>query len=177
MKSAVAWFAENHVAANLLMIFLLLAGAFTAMNMKIEVFPETELDIITITTEYSGASPAEVEEAILRRIEERVAGLAGIERIDSNARESLGTVTIEVMKDWDVKKLLDEVKSEVDRITTLPDEAEKPEVRSLRQDTVSSPECKQISFDPEPAYLSCGDFRKKSFISLPLFVLQCFFIF
>ena len=131
MKKAVAWFAENHVAANLLMIFLLLAGAYTALNMKIEVFPETELDIITITTEYSGASPAEVEEAILRRIEERVAGLAGIDRIDSNARESFGTVTIEVMKDWDVKKLLDEVKSEVDRITTLPDEAEKPEVRSL----------------------------------------------
>jgi multidrug efflux pump subunit AcrB len=60
-----------------------------------------------------------------------VAGLAGIERIDSNASEGSGTVAIEVMKDWDVKKLLDEVKSEVDRITTLPDEAEKPEVRSL----------------------------------------------
>jgi multidrug efflux pump subunit AcrB len=131
MKNAVAWFAGNHVAANLLMIFILLAGAFTAFNMKIEVFPETELDIITITTEYSGASPAEIEEAILRRVEERVAGLAGIERIDSNAREGLGTVTIEVMKDWDLKKLLDEVKSEVDRVTTLPDEAEKPEVRSL----------------------------------------------
>jgi multidrug efflux pump subunit AcrB len=131
MKSAVSWFAENHVAANLLMLFLLLAGVITALNMKIEVFPETELDIITITTEYSGASPAEVEEAILRRIEEKVAGLAGIERIDSNASEGSGTVAIEVMKDWDVKKLLDEVKSEVDRITTLPDEAEKPEVRSL----------------------------------------------
>jgi multidrug efflux pump subunit AcrB len=131
MKSAVAWFADNHVAANLLMFFLLLAGAFTGLNMKIEVFPETDLDIITITTEYSGASPAEVEEAVLRRIEEKVAGLAGIERIDSNARESSGTVAIEVMKDWDVKKLLDDVKSEVDRITTLPDEAEKPEVQAL----------------------------------------------
>ena len=131
MKSAVAWFAGNHVAANLLMIFLLLAGAVTAMTMKIEVFPETELDIISITTEYAGASPAEVEEAILRRVEEKVAGLAGIERIDSNAREGFGTVTIEVMKDWDVKRLLDDVKSEVDRITTLPDEAEKPEVRSI----------------------------------------------
>jgi multidrug efflux pump subunit AcrB len=131
MKSAVAWFAGNHVAANLLMIFLLLAGAVTAMTMKIEVFPETELDIISVTTEYAGASPAEVEEAILRRVEEKIAGLAGIERIDSNAREGSGTVTIEVMKDWDVKRLLDDVKSEVDRITTLPDEAEKPEVRSL----------------------------------------------
>ena len=131
MRTAVAWFADNHVAANLLMLFLLLAGAFIALNMKIEVFPETDLDIITITTEYSGASPAEVEEAILRRIEERVAGLAGIDRIDSNARESYGSVTLEVMKDWDIKKLLDDVKSEVDRITTLPDEAEKPEVQAL----------------------------------------------
>jgi len=131
MKTAVAWFAGNHVAANLLMIFLLVAGIITGLTMKIEVFPEMELDIISISTVYSGASPSEVEGAILRRIEEKVAGLAGIERIDSVARESVGQITIEVMKDWDVKKLLDEVKSEVDRITTLPDESEKPEVRAL----------------------------------------------
>ncbi len=131
MKTAVAWFAENHVAANLLMFFLLLAGAFTGLNMKIEVFPETDLDIISVNTEYPGASPAEVEEAILRRVEEKLAGLAGIKRIDSSARESFGSVTIEVMKNWDVKKLLDDVKSEVDRITTLPDEAEKPEVQAV----------------------------------------------
>jgi multidrug efflux pump subunit AcrB len=131
MKNAIAWFAENHVAANLLMMFLLLGGAFTALTMKVEVFPETDLDIISITTVYAGASPAEVEEAVLRRIEEKVAGLAGIERIDSNAREGFGSVTIEVLKDWDLKKLLEEVKAEVDRITTLPDEAEKPEVREV----------------------------------------------
>ncbi|MEJ2284583.1 MAG: efflux RND transporter permease subunit [Desulfobacterales bacterium] len=131
MKSAVAWFTANHVAANLLMIFLLAAGIITGMTMKIEVFPEMELDIISISTVYSGASPSEVESAILRRIEEKVAGLAGIERIDSVARESAGQITIEVMKDWDVKKLLDDVKAEVDRITTLPDEAEKPEVSAV----------------------------------------------
>jgi multidrug efflux pump subunit AcrB len=131
VKSSIAWFAENHVAANLLMIFLLVAGIITGLTMKVEVFPETDLDIIRITTEYPGASPAEVEEAILRRIEEKIAGLAGIKRVDSAAREGSGAVTIEVMRNWDVKKLLDEVKSEVDRITTLPDEAEKPEVLAL----------------------------------------------
>jgi multidrug efflux pump subunit AcrB len=131
MKSVIAWFAENHVAANLLMIFLLLAGTITGLTMKVEVFPETDLDIIKITTEYPGASPSEVEEAILRRIEEKIAGLAGIKRIDSRAREGWGTVTIEIVKDWDQKKLLEEVKAEVDRITTLPDEAEKPEVREV----------------------------------------------
>ena len=131
MKGMIAWFAGNHVAANLLMIFLLLAGLITGLTMKVEVFPETDLDIIRIQTEYSGASPSEVEEAILRRIEENVAGLAGIKRIDSTAREGWGTVTIEVVKGWDLKKLLEEVKAEVERITTLPDEAEKPEVSEL----------------------------------------------
>jgi multidrug efflux pump subunit AcrB len=131
MKSVVAWFVGNHVAANLLMIFFLVAGTIVGLTMKVEVFPETELDIISVTTEYPGASPSEVEEAILRRIEEQIAGLAGIERIDSNAREGWGTVIIEVVNGWDLKKLLDEVKAEVDRITTLPDEAEKPVVREV----------------------------------------------
>ncbi len=131
MKSVIAWFAGNHVAANLLMIFLLLAGVLTGLTMKVEVFPETDLDIISIRTEYPGASPSEVEVTILRRIEENVAGLAGIKRIDSTAREGWGTVTIEVIKGWDLKKLLEEVKAEVERITTLPDEAEKPEVSEL----------------------------------------------
>ncbi|MCP4682053.1 MAG: efflux RND transporter permease subunit, partial [Desulfobacterales bacterium] len=128
MKNAIAWFAGNHVAANLLMIFLLLAGFMTLRSIKMEVFPETTMDMISITTVYPGASPAEVEEAVIRRIEEKVAGLAGIKRIDSKAREGFGSVVIEVMKDWDQKKLLDEVKAEVDRITTMPEEAEKPVV-------------------------------------------------
>jgi multidrug efflux pump subunit AcrB len=131
MKGIVSWFADNHVAANLLMFFLILAGAVTGLTMKIEVFPEFSLDRISVTTEYMGASPSEVEEAIIRRIEERVAGLAGIKRIDSTAREGSGTVTIEVMKGWDLKKLLDEVKAEVDSITTFPNEAEKPVVREM----------------------------------------------
>ena len=131
MRRIVSWFAENLVAANLLMIFLILAGAVSALTMKVEVFPEFSLDRISVTTEYPGASPAEVEEAIIRRIEENVAGLAGIKRIDSSAREGFGTVVIEVMKGWDLKQLLDEVKAEVDRITTFPNEAEKPVIREV----------------------------------------------
>ena len=131
MKSAVAWFAENHVAANLLMFFLLIGGAVTAFTAKVEVFPETDLDLIRISVSYPGASPAEVEEGIVRQIEEKIAGLAGIERIDSVAREGFGSTTIEVVKDWDLKKLLEEVKAEVDRISTLPEEAEKPVINEL----------------------------------------------
>ncbi|UCG13471.1 MAG: efflux RND transporter permease subunit [Deltaproteobacteria bacterium] len=131
MKGMVAWFAENHVAANLLMFFLLLGGVVIGLTTKLEIFPETSLDRISITMEYPGASPAEVEEAIVRRIEEKVAGLAGIKRIDSVAREGFGSVIIEVMTDWDLQELLDEVKAEVDRITTFPNEAEQPVVREV----------------------------------------------
>ena len=131
MQRAVAWFAENHVAANLLMLFLLIAGAFTCLTMKVEVFPDASLDRISVSMVYSGASPEEVEEGIVRKIEESVAGLAGIKRIDSAALEGYGYVNIEVMKDWDLNTLLDDVKAEVDRISTFPENAEEPVVREV----------------------------------------------
>lgn len=131
MKGVVTWFAENHVAANLLMMFLLIGGIITAFSIKLEVFPETSMDFIVISTVYPGASPEEVETAIVRRIEENVAGLAGIKRINSTAREGYGSVYIEAMKDWDFKKLVSEVKAAVDRINTFPGEAEKPMVQEI----------------------------------------------
>ena len=131
MKKTVAWFAENHVAANLLMLFLLLAGALTGLTMKLEVFPEASLDRINVSVVYSGASPAEVEEGIVRKIEESVSGLAGIKKIDATAMESYGNVSIEVMKGWDLDSLLDDVKAEVARINTCPEDAEEPVVREV----------------------------------------------
>ncbi|MFO7965242.1 MAG: efflux RND transporter permease subunit [Desulfobacterales bacterium] len=131
MKGAVRWFTENHVAANLLMLFLIIGGIIVGTTIKLEVFPETTLDKISISTVYPGASPSEVEEGVVRRIEEKISGLAGIKRIDSVIREGYGAITVEVMTDWDLKKLLDEVKAEVDRITTFPEEAEQPVVREI----------------------------------------------
>ncbi len=166
MKGMIAWFAKNHVAANLLMLFLMLAGVVTGLTMKVEVFPEFSLDMITVTTPYPGASPSEVEEAIVRRIEERVAGLAGIKRIDSTSREGLGTVTIEVMKDWSLKKLLDEVKSEVDGITTFPNEAERPIVREVtRRNRVIS--LAVYGDAPEATIKSLAETIKDEIINLP----------
>ncbi len=131
MRGVVTWFAENHVASNLLMILFLLAGYVIGSTIKVEVFPEASLDYITITCQYPGASPSEVEEGIIRQIEENVAGLAGIKHIGSTTREGYGVVTIEIMTGWDSKNLLDEVKAEVDRIVTFPQEAEKPVIQEL----------------------------------------------
>ncbi|MEE8398002.1 MAG: efflux RND transporter permease subunit, partial [Desulfobacterales bacterium] len=129
MKGIISWFAENHVAANLLMIFMIVSGILTIFSIKLEVFPDTAPDSISILAVYPGASPEEVESAVIRRIEEAVAGLAGIKQISSNIRESFGSVYIEVVKDWDLKKLISEVKAAVDSINTFPGEAETPIVR------------------------------------------------
>ncbi|MEW5736472.1 MAG: efflux RND transporter permease subunit [Thermodesulfobacteriota bacterium] len=138
MKSAISWFAKNHVAANLLMLFVLVAGIKTAVSMKIEVFPETSTDRVSVSVLYPGASPAEVEEGIITKIEEAVAGIEGVKRVDSTASESLGTVIVEVMSGFDIKKVTDDIKSAVDRITTFPGEAEKPVTTelSIRSDVI-----------------------------------------
>ncbi len=139
MKRYIAWFAGNHVASNLLMLFFVVAGVVTALTIKLEVFPDTTLDKISITVAYPGASPEEVEEGIITKVEENISGLEGIDRIDSTAYEGFASIVVEVMSGWDVKKLLDDIKSEVDRITTFPKEAEEPVISQVtrKSDVIS----------------------------------------
>ncbi|MGM0403235.1 MAG: efflux RND transporter permease subunit, partial [Thermodesulfobacteriota bacterium] len=133
MKNIIAWFAGNHVAANLLMFFILVAGVLTAAGIKLEIFPDSAMDKVQVSVSYPGASPSEVEDGIIRQIEENIAGLEGIRRIDSVAREGIGVITVEAISGADIKKLLEDIKSEVDRITTLPEQAEAPVIREMTQ--------------------------------------------
>ena len=129
MRGIFSWFVKNHVAANLLMVFIFVSGLLTALTIVVETFPDVSPEEIEISLEYRGASPAEVEDSLIKPIEERVAGLAGIKRIRSVAQEGRGRIVIEVLRGWDARKLYDDVKVEVDSLTTLPEEAERPIVR------------------------------------------------
>ena len=131
MKTAVAWFARNPVAANLLMLFLLVGGGMTVASIRMETFPEFSLDTVSITVPYPGAAPEEVEEAVCVRIEEEVHGVDGVKRLRSTATEGIGTVQVEVAKGVDPRRVLDDVKTRVDAIDTFPEEAEKPVIQEL----------------------------------------------
>ncbi len=131
MNGLIRWFANNHVAANLLMVVIIAAGVMTAASIKQEVFPEVEMDMITIRVPYLGATPSEVEEAVCIRVEEAVQGVNGIKKITSTSSESIGMVSVELESNADKRKVLDEVKAEVDRIITFPAETEKPIVTLL----------------------------------------------
>ncbi|MGD9300254.1 MAG: efflux RND transporter permease subunit, partial [Desulfobacterales bacterium] len=115
------------------------AGIFTVMNMRREMFPQFSLDMIVVSVIYPGSSPEEVEEGICIKIEERIESIEGIDRIISTAREGNGEVLVELETGADVQKILDEIKAEVDRIDTFPDEAEEPVViEIIRQDPTIS---------------------------------------
>ncbi len=131
MHGLITWFARNGVAANLLMAAIAIAGIYTLVTKKIplEVFPEFETNMITIGVPYRGATPEEVEETVVIRIEEAIAEVEGIERMTSYATENSASINIEIDEDYDQRDVLNDVKSRVDSISTLPDLAERPTIR------------------------------------------------
>jgi multidrug efflux pump subunit AcrB len=123
----IEYFARNRVAANLLMAAICVIGLVTALNrLTLEVFPSVEADVINIRVFYPGSTPTESEEAIGIRIEEAIQDLEGIDMIFTNATEGLVTVTVEVLRGYDARELLDDIKNRVDSISTFPDDAERP---------------------------------------------------
>ncbi len=130
-RGPVAFMARNKVAANLLMVFLVAAGLFSLRGIVQEVFPEFSLDQVSISVVYPGATPEEVEESIVRKIEEQIESVEGVKEITASASEGLGSVSVELKLGTDVSQALDDIKAEVDQITTFPVSAERPEVREL----------------------------------------------
>ncbi len=139
MTGAIKWMAGNHVAANLLMMVLLVGGLIKAFSIKQEVFPEVSLDMIQVQVPYPGAGPEEVEEGIILKIEDNITSVDGIKEITSIAAEGMGVVTAELVAGHDPDVALQEIKSEVDRIVTFPEEAEKPIISKLlaRREVIS----------------------------------------
>lgn len=130
-RGPLAWMVRNRVTPNLLMIFLLLGGLFMTSRIKKEVFPEFELDMVTVSVAYPGAGPEEVEQGIILVIEEAIRGLEGIKELTANASEGRGSVRAELLADADQQKAYQEIKQEIDRIITFPEDAEEPQVSLL----------------------------------------------
>ena len=126
MNRVIAWFAGTHVAANLLMMLLVVGGLLSRPSIKQELRPELTLDEVTVSVAYPGAAPIEIEEGICIRIEEELQGLQGVKRIRSTSAEGACLVSVELMVGEDVRRRLDEIRSRVDAIDSFPEEAEKP---------------------------------------------------
>ncbi|MCJ7809574.1 MAG: efflux RND transporter permease subunit, partial [Desulfobulbaceae bacterium] len=132
MKSIARWSVEHRVTVNILMVFIIIVGVMSLTRMKREVFPYFTLGLVSVQVLYPGASPEEIEEGIVLKIEEKVKSVQGIKRIISSAQEGLGKVLLELKEDVeDVQKVVDEVKTLVDTIDTFPEDAETPLVQEI----------------------------------------------
>jgi len=130
-KGPIAWMARNHVTANLLMLFFIFGGLIIGSQMKQEVFPEFELDVVQVLVPYPGSSPEEIENGIILAVEDEVRGIDGVKKVNSVAYEGRGVVSIELLASAEPNKVLQDVKNNVDRIQSFPEEAERPIVSLL----------------------------------------------
>jgi multidrug efflux pump subunit AcrB len=125
----IAWFANNPVAANLLMLIIMAVGLGSAFTIQRAMFPALEIERIVITAPYPGAAPEEVEQGVVLKIEEAINDLDGIKRVESDAYESYAEFWIEPSEGYDLSKLLNEIQNRVDAIPNYPEAAEEPVIR------------------------------------------------
>ncbi len=126
-QGIIAWFARNSVAANLLMILILVAGFSTLLNIRIEGFPQIPPNNVTISVDYSSGSATSAEEGIAVKIEESLQGVEGIKTLQSTSNGEGGvTVTVTKSSGYDLDILYRDIKAKVDAISTLPKRAERP---------------------------------------------------
>ncbi|MFQ5416907.1 MAG: efflux RND transporter permease subunit [Myxococcota bacterium] len=138
MNGIIAWFARNHVAANLLMFLMFVSGVMAIPSIQQKAFPDINIEIIQIAVPYLGAAPEEVEEGVCVRIEEEIQGIDGIEQIISTATEGACNVRAELIAGMDVDRAKSEIENAVDAIDTFPEETLKPIVKhfSIRRNAI-----------------------------------------
>ncbi len=126
MSGIIAWFARNHVAANLLMFSMIVSGLVALPEIQQKSFPDIDIAVIQVTVPYLGAAPEEVEEGVCIRIEEAIQGINGIETISSVAAEGACNVSAELITGYDERRATSEIKNAVDGISSFPGETERP---------------------------------------------------
>ena len=120
MRKLIGYFIKHSVAVNIVVVAFIIFGFFGAVNLKSSFFPLTDSKNISINVIYPGASPQEVEEGIILKIEDNLKGLNGVERVTSTSRENSGNINIEIEKGKDIDFMLLEVKNAVDRVPSFP---------------------------------------------------------
>ncbi len=120
MRKLIEYFIRYHVAVNVIIIAFAVFGIFGAKSLNSSFFPLTESKNILITITYPGASPQEIEEGIVLKIEDNLKGLQGVDRVTSTSRENSGSINVEIEKGQDIDFMLLEVKNGVDRVPTFP---------------------------------------------------------
>ncbi len=131
MNGIVAWFASNRVAANLIMVLIVVAGLLSIPQTRKELIPNISLDRINIQIQYAGASPLEVEQSLCVPVEEKIFDLEGVRKINTLAQEGVCSITVELEAGYVAAQIKDKIESRVNAIDSLPSDSEKPIIKEI----------------------------------------------
>lgn len=120
MRKVISYFIKYHVAVDVIIIAFFIFGIVGALSLKSSFFPLTDSKNISVNITYPGASPQEIEEGIVLKIEDNLKGLEGVDRVTSTSRENSGNINVEIEKGRDIDFMLLQVKNAVDRVPTFP---------------------------------------------------------
>ncbi len=126
MRQFINYFIKYPISGNVLMVIILIFGTMGLLSLRSTFFPETETKLIAIQIAYPGASPEEVEEGIVNKIEDNLRGTTGVDRVTSVSKENSGRLTIEIKNGYDIDIVLQDVKNAVDQISSFPTDMEPP---------------------------------------------------
>ena len=135
MNGIIAFWARNRVAANLLMVICFIGGIVGYNSLENEIFPQGEFNGATVSMAWQGASPQDIEDQIVIRIEEALVGINGLERITSTSREGSGRVSVRAKDSTDIDRFMDEVEARINSINNFPPAAFEPQVRRWRNES------------------------------------------
>lgn len=128
MEKLSVWFIDNPIAAKILMVLIILAGLMAYPSISKQFFPRAEIDFVSIDLVYPGAGTDEIESQMVKRIEEAISSIGGIEEVTASVSEGAANISIEVDSSYDAQSVFNEVSSAVDSITTFPINAEPPRI-------------------------------------------------
>jgi len=124
-----SYFTRHRTAANLLLVVLVVLGLAALPKMRAQFFPDVVIDSISVSVTWEGASAEDVDNAIVQVLEPVLLAVEGVESSEADSRENAASIALEFEPGWDMSRAADEVQGAVDTVTTLPDDAEEPEVR------------------------------------------------
>jgi multidrug efflux pump subunit AcrB len=124
----IGWFTKNPVAANLLMLFIIVAGAISAFTISKDMFPRTDRNIVQVSAVYPGAAPVEVEKGVILPIESALQGLSGIKEMRSKASRDVASIELDIEPSQDINEVMARIEDRISSILNFPDDLEKPSV-------------------------------------------------
>jgi multidrug efflux pump subunit AcrB len=124
----IGWFTKNPVAANLLMLFIIVAGAISASTISKDMFPRTDRNIVQVSAVYPGAAPVEVEKGVILPIESALQGLSGIKEMRSKASRDVASIELDIEPSQDINEVMARIEDRISSILNFPDDLEKPSV-------------------------------------------------